>query len=117
MVYNDKITESRLAAIVGRTLATGPDEGGSKLTDDLYAIVQKLNMEKAVTLTCGGSGTSTAITFAALGLPDMLDDDFLVIGLAEANVVSLKATTGFTFAHSTDATAEIDVKIVGNWAE
>lgn len=117
MAYNDKITESRLAEIVGRTLATGPDEGGDKLTDDLLALAQKLNMEKAVTLTCGGSGTSTAFTFAGLGLPNMLNANFYVIGPDESNLISSKATTGFTMAHQTTSTDAFDVKIIGDWNE
>jgi len=117
LAFNTQIPVERFAAIVGRTLATGPQEDGTKLTDDLYAMALKLNMEKAVTLTCDGAGTSTDILFDTLDLPDMLDTDFLVIGLAEANVVSSKATTGFTFAHGDGATETIDVKIVGNWAE
>jgi len=117
LAFNTKISTERLAELQGRTLATGPDEGGTRLGDDLYNLVLKLNMEKAITLTCGGSGTSTAVLFADLDLPDMLDDDFLVVGLAEANVVSSKAVTGFTFAHQNNATDKIDVKIVGNWSE
>ena len=133
MAYNDAIdaislTTTRLVELQGRTIGTGPKEGGTKNGDDLYsmlttlndevaALVTKLNMEKVVTLTFGGSGTSTAFTFSALSLPDMEDTSFYVVGLDESNLVSLKATDGFTVAHQTDSTDVVDVKIIGNWDE
>jgi len=104
-------------AQVADVVAEGVVEGGGVLGSAGRVTTLKLNMIKCVELECGGSGTTTAVLFADLDLPDMLDTDFFVVGGAAVATISSKATTGFTFAHTSSATAKFDVAIIGNWDE
>jgi len=118
MEFNTKITPTtpRDAEFVD-VVAEGVVEGGGVAGSAARKTNLKLNMIKCVELECGGSGTTTAVLFADLGLSDMLDTNFSVVGGGEAAEISSKATTGFTFAHGADSTKKFDVLIIGNWDE
>ena len=118
MAFNDKITpvtarDADSQNVINEGVVEGDGVAGTSNRNNAL----KLNMLKVVTLTCGGSGTSTAFTFTALGLPDMADTSYFVVGPDESNLISLKATDGFTMAHQNDSTDVVDVIIVGNWDE
>lgn len=118
MGFNDKITPTtpRDAGLLD-TLAEGVVEGGGVAGSAARNTNIKLNMIKSAALTCGGSGTSTAVLFATLALPNMKNTSYWVIGGGEAARVSSKATTGFTFTHGSSSTYTFDVLIVGEWDE